>query len=143
MSTIRPKTEAMPGLDADEIQPLSRVTVAAVLAEQITTESELFGLAIDLDDDEDACQRGEQRWPFPGAVELWLPGPHDSDRYVIGACHNMSKSGVGVRMDHAIEVGITIDIAIHQPTLSLHGRATVRHCSERSKGYLVGLAFEF
>ena len=77
-------------------------------------------------------------------VTVNLAATYRSTNLTIDAqVHNLSKSGVGVRTDGPIQVGQTINIAIHQPALSLHGRGTVRHCSERNVGYLVGIAFEF
>jgi hypothetical protein len=120
-------------VDADEIQPLSAKTLARVLAANRATE----GIP------EDLGQRRQPRWPFPGAVELWLPGEGGTERHVLGACHNLSEGGVGVRVDQPLKVGLTVNLAVHQPELSLHGKGTVRHCSPRGKGYLAGLQFVF
>jgi hypothetical protein len=34
-------------------------------------------------------------------------------------------------------------IAIHEPEVSFHGRAAVRHCTEVEDGYYVGMQFLF
>ena len=120
-------------MDADEIQPITPETVAQLLAAEPAGPGE-FG---------DTDHRAHGRWPFPGAVELWIPDQSGQERHVLGACHNLSESGLGVRVDEPLEVGATLNIAVHQPVLSLHGKATVRHCSARGRGFLAGLAFEF
>ena len=120
-------------MDADEIQPLSADRVARLLAARRQAEQVPGTLG----------KRRLPRWPFPGAVELWLPAEGGAERHVLGACHNLSEGGVGVRVDEPLEVGTTLSLAIHQPELSLHGRATVRHCSLRDDGYLAGLEFVF
>jgi hypothetical protein len=120
-------------MDADEIQPLSAQTVADLLACRRRAEAIPGELG----------KRRLARWPFPGAVELWLPDQGGGERHVLGVCHNLSEGGVGVRVDEPLEVGATLNLAVHQPEVSLHGKGTVRHCSRRDDGYLAGLEFVF
>lgn len=92
----------------------------------------------------DGEHRGKRRcprWPFPGAVELWAPGEDGIDRHILGTCENISLGGVGVRCDQPFGIDQELEIAVHQPELSLHGRATVRHCTRLRSDYYVGLEF--
>lgn len=83
------------------------------------------------------------RWPFPGAVELWAPGPDGLDVHHLGTCENISLGGVGMRSDQPFALNQELDVAVHQPELSLHGRAKVRHCTRLRDDYYVGLEFVF
>ncbi len=118
-------------MDADEIQPLTADSIARLLAARREAEGIPEALG----------KRKLIRWPFPGAVELWLPDQGGAVRHVLGACHNLSEAGVGVRIDEPLEIGATLDLAVHQPELSLHGKGIVRHCSSRGVGFLAGLEF--
>ena len=120
-------------MDADEIVPLTADAVAGLLESRRASGQMPAGLG----------KRAASRWPFPGAVEMWVPNTGGAERHVLGACHNLTECGVGVRCDEPIEVGTTMPIAIHQPELSFHGKGTVRHCTIRGKGYLVGFEFAF
>ncbi len=120
-------------MDADEIQPLSAEAVAQLLAAQDEADHVVTA----------AGKREQPRWPFPGAVELWLPEPGGGERHILGALHNISEKGVGVRVDEPLELGAALNLAIHQAELSLHGQGVVRHCSPRADGYLAGLEFVF
>lgn len=120
-------------MDADEIQPLSAKTLAKVLA----------GYRASAQAPEERGRRKRPRWPFAGAVELWVPDEGGAERHVLGACHNLSEGGVGVRLDEPLKIGLTVNLAVHQPELSLHGKGTVCHCSPRGRGYLAGLQFLF
>jgi hypothetical protein len=120
-------------MDADEIVPLTAEAVRRLL--------ELQQAPVEVSEDLD--KRAAARWPFPGAVEIWVPDEGGIERHVLGACHNLTDCGVGVRCDEPIETGATLSIAIHQPELSLHGQAMVRHCTMRGQGYLVGFEFVF
>ena len=120
-------------MDADEIVPLTAGAVRRLLELQQAP----------VEESEDLDKRAAARWPFPGAVEIWVPDEGGIERHVLGACHNLTDRGVGVRCDEPIETGATLPIAIHQPELSLHGQAMVRHCTMRGQGYLVGFEFVF
>ena len=120
-------------MDADEIQPLTAAAVSRLLQSRQAADR----------DSADPGKRSTARWAFPGAVEMWVPGPDGAERHVLGTCHNLTERGVGVRCDDPIEPGLTMAIAVHQPEVSFHGRGTVRHCSLRGKGYLVGFEFRF
>lgn len=118
---------------ASEIRPLTRSSVAKVLACQL-------GGAVESCETE---RRRAVRWPFSGTVEFWSDDGHGREDYAIGTCENMSQNGLGVTCDDPFEPGTTLKVAVHQPSLSLHGRATVRHCTETENGYYCGLLFEF
>lgn len=120
-------------MDADEIQPLTRKAAAGlVAAQQGAGQSPAEG-----------GKRVQPRWPFPGAVELWVPGEGGAEIHALGACHNLSQTGIGVRCDHELSSGLKLPLAIHLPQASFHGRGVVRHCSARGKGFLVGIEFVF
>ena len=120
-------------MDADEIQPLTAETISRLLSSPAVGD----GTSGDLG------RRRHPRWPFPGAVELWLPAEGGAERHVLGVCHNLTEAGIAVRVDEPLEVGLTLSLAIHQPELSLHGKGTVRHCTPRDNGYAAGLEFIF
>ena len=83
------------------------------------------------------------RWPFPGTVELWIPEGDGTERYELATSLNLSLVGVGIRCDESLESGVELAIAIHEPEVSFHGRAVVRHCTEMESDFLVGLEFLF
>jgi len=120
-------------MDADEIVPLTREAVRNLLRSQAATGPPGDELA----------RRRLPRWPFPGAVELWVAAPGRPEEHIIATLHDLSESGVGVRCDVALEPGTTLPIAVHQPEISFHGHATVRHCTPRGRGHQVGLEFLF
>lgn len=88
-------------------------------------------------------RRRAPRWPFPGAVEIWVPAADGGEEHRFGTCENISMGGAGVRCDDAYERGTELQVAVHQPELSLHGRAVVRHCTRLRSDYYVGLEFIF
>ena len=120
-------------MDADEIVPLTVEAVAGLLESRRASETVR----------DDRGKRDTSRWPFPGAVEIWVPGEGGTERHVLGACHNLTERGVGVRCDEPLELGATFAIAIHQPEMSFHGNGTVRHCTERGAGSREGMEFVF
>lgn len=120
-------------MDADEILPLTRDHIRNLLQSRPSDGGE----------GEDLGKRRLPRWPFPGAVELWIPSTEGGEQHVITTLHDMSEGGIGIRSDVALEPGQTLAIAVHQPEASLHGKATVRHCTARRSGYHVGMEFKF
>ena len=90
-----------------------------------------------------ANRRRSARWPFPGTVQLWLPGANGQEEQAFATCLNMSFEGLGMLSDEALPVGRTLAIAVHQPEMSLQGRGVVRHCTALEAGYYVGLQFDF
>ncbi len=88
-------------------------------------------------------QRKEDRWPFPGAVEVWLPDDCYGERHVLATLHNLSPNGLAMRARHPVPVNARVSLAIHEPELSSYGRAIVRHCTRAQAGYLIGVEFEF
>jgi hypothetical protein len=120
-------------MDVSEICPLSQAAVAQLLTSRLAEH----GAASDV------CRRSAVRWSFPGTVELWVPG-RNGEEYELATSINLSTSGVGIRLDHALRPGTKLAIAIHEPEVSFHGRAVVRHCTETERGYyLAGLEFLF
>ena len=83
------------------------------------------------------------RWPFPGTVELWIPDESGEEEYRLTTGLDLSHNGMGILSDVELEIGIELGIAVHQPELSLHGRATVRHCTEIEAGYYIGVQFKY
>lgn len=91
-----------------------------------------------------ACRRRAQRWPFPGTVELWLPDGRGGERYALATSTNLSHEGIGIQAEEGIDPGTPVQIAIHEPELTFHGRAIVRHCTACDNGeYLMGMQFVF
>ncbi len=89
-------------------------------------------------------RRQVPRWPFPGTIELWVPDAEGREYYALGTCMDLSLRGVGARCDESLPVGADIGIAVHQPEVSFHGRAVVRHCTLSNQGdYVAGLEFAF
>lgn len=90
-----------------------------------------------------AGMREEERWPFPGTVEVWLPEGSYGERHVLATLHNLSVHGLAMRARRPIPTDTKLSIALHQPELSVYGEAIVRHCTRAHPGYLVGLEFVF
>lgn len=88
-------------------------------------------------------RRSLPRWPFLGTAELWIPEGDDTERYELATSLNLSLVGVGIRCDEPLEPGVELSVAIHEPEVSFHGRAVVRHCTEMEGDFLVGLEFLF
>ena len=86
----------------------------------------------------DNGRRRAQRWPFPGTVELWIPDEDGVEQHTLATSLNLSVHGIGLRTDDT-----ELAIAIHEPEVSFHGRAIVRHCTELEEGYYVGMQFKF
>lgn len=116
-----------------EIRPLSREALEGFLHDRESAAP----------DDHLGAQRRAPRWPFSWPVELWVPDGTGREEYSLATCRNLSMGGVGVSSDDPIATGQEIPIAIHQPEISFHGRAVVRHCRKTSAGYYVGLEFLF
>lgn len=87
--------------------------------------------------------RREERWPFPGTVEVWLPEECYGERHVLATLHNLSVHGLAMRSRRPIPVETRVSLAIHQPALSCYGHAVVRHCTQAHVGYLVGVEYAF
>ncbi len=87
--------------------------------------------------------RREERWPFPGTVEVWLPESCYGERHMLATLHNLSQNGLGMRSRRPVPVETKISLAIHQPEMSCYGHAIVRHCTQAHVGYLVGMEFIF
>ena len=92
---------------------------------------------------EPAGVRREERWPFAGTVEVWLPDECYGDRHVLATLHNLSPNGLAMRSRRPIPTGTRISLALHQPEMSCYGHAVVRHCTRVSVGYLVGVEFQY
>lgn len=114
-----------------EIFPLTGKAVAKLLAsrEAAKLETEFPG------------RRKALRWPFPGVVELWIPAEEGGERHALATSLNLSLFGIGIRCDEWLSHGLELAIAFHEPEASLHGRAVVRHCTQRDGEYLIGLEF--
>ena len=86
-------------------------------------------------------RRKMTRWPFPGAVELWIPDEHGIEHHALATSLNLSLGGVGIRCDEPLSPGLELAIAVHEPEVSFHGRAVVCHCTDMQGDYLIGLQF--
>ena len=86
-------------------------------------------------------RRQEERWPFPGTVEVWLPDDCYGERHVLATLHNLSSTGLAMRTRRPIPTDTRISLALHEPALSCYGNAIVRHCTRATVGYLVGVEF--
>ncbi|HEY3244032.1 MAG TPA: PilZ domain-containing protein [Phycisphaerae bacterium] len=117
-------------MEVAEILPLSRAAIRELLRARTV---------------EEPCTADERRrvprWPFPGTVEIWSKNADGLEFHQLGTCSNLSEGGAGIVTDCWLPVGDTLDIAIHQPEASYHGRAIVRHCSRYAEGYGVGMEF--
>ncbi len=117
----------------DEIRPLTEKAVTTLLKKR---QEEAYGKG--------NCRREVARWPFPGTVELWVAAESGVEDHQLGTCEDLSVQGAGLRSDIALDVGLEMGIAIHEPEVSFHGRAVVRHCTETEEGYFtVGVEFLF
>jgi len=120
-------------MDVTEITPLTRRAIAGLFAQRL--------------DSRPGPGRGRlrkhPRWPFAGPVELWLEHDPGGVRHVLATCENLSLEGVGIRCDERLDPGRELELAVHQPEQSLHGRAVVRHCTQFEQDYYCGLEFLF
>lgn len=92
---------------------------------------------------QDVGHRREERWPFPGTVEVWLPESCYGERHLLATMHNLSLHGLAMRARRPVPVDTRISIALHEPTLSCYGEGIVRHCTQAHVGYLIGVEFMF
>ena len=120
-------------MDATEISPITEEAIADLLSNRANAA----GASVE------SCRRENVRWPFPGAVEMWLPDEDGTERHYLATCSNLSIQGVGLIADCALPVGLEFDLAVHQPEASFHGRGIVRHCTEADVGFYVGVQFVF
>ena len=120
-------------MDAMEIYRLTEKAIDRLLAEQQQ----------DGDVTHADCRRKTNRWPFPGTVEMWLPDENGVEQIALGTCVNLSRDGLAMLYEEALPIGQEMAMAVHQPAASLHGRAVVRHCSEKDDGYYIGVEFLF
>ena len=88
-------------------------------------------------------KRRTPRWPFPGTVELWIPDEDGTERYTLATSLDLSINGAGIRADEPLEPGLELPVAFHEPEVSFHGRAIVRHCTRVEEDYVIGLQFVF
>lgn len=87
--------------------------------------------------------RREERWPFPGTVEVWLPEGCYGERHLLATLHNLSPHGLAMRSRRPVAGETKISLAIHLPELSSYGHAVVRHCTQAHVGYLIGVEFVY
>lgn len=120
-------------MDAEQIVKLTPESVRGLLEQQRSQAIAKQGPG----------QRREERWPFPGTVEIWLPEHCYGEKHVLGTLHNLSQNGLAMRTRRPLERDTIVAIALHQPAVSCYGQAVVRHCTRASVGYLVGVEFTF
>ena len=120
-------------MDAEKILKLSPAVLGELLAlRQVSMMNKI-----------PSQRRSEERWPFPGTVEVWLPDQCYGDRHLLATLHNLSLSGLAMRTRRVVPTDTRISLAIHQPEMSCYGDALVRHCTRAPVGYLVGVEFLF
>ena len=100
-------------MDATEFCVITKQNVADLLAGRKTGETTAPGRE----------RRKTPRWPVPGTVELWVANENGVDELRFGTCLNLSPNGIGITTDFELEPGLELPLAIHQPEVSLHGRA--------------------
>jgi hypothetical protein len=120
-------------MDAEEIVKLTPVAVRELIDSQ----------RIDAIAKQVPGQRREERWPFPGTVEVWLPEDCYGERHVLATLHNLSPHGLAMRSRRPVAKDTRISLAIHQPSMSCYGYGVVRHCTRAHVGYLIGVEFTF
>lgn len=128
---MKRKPKDRPALETLEIQPLTRTAISDFLN----------GRALYLPDDHQHARRRVPRWPFPGTVELWIPDAEYGERYELATCVNLSVDGLGFTHEEALPIGMELGIAFHQPEVSFHGRAVVRHVADHGAGFFSGVQF--
>lgn len=116
-----------------EVLPLTKAGVAELLASRANAQTTSSAKG----------KRRADRWPFPGVVELWTPDENGVQRHMLATSVNLSSHGIGIRCDDLLEPGLVLEIAFHEPELSFHGWATVRHATKIESDYLIGLEFKF
>lgn len=121
-------------METVEIFPLTEDSVSALLVNRENMHVGSNG----------GAQRKAPRWPFPGTVELWIPGEDGFERHALATSINLSIHGMGVRCEEELPPGMELEIAIHEPEASFHGRAIIRHCTPIPSGqYMIGVQFLF
>lgn len=120
-------------MNAAEICPLTATAL----------EELLRGRQAELPDRNAPRRRALHRWPFPGTVELWVPDENGIEHYTLATSLDLSLQGAGIRCDESLPTGLELAVAIHEPEVSFHGRAVVRHCTAVAEEYLIGLQFVF
>ncbi len=120
-------------MDAEEIVKLTPESIQELIDSQ----------RVDVISKQGAGQRREDRWPFPGTVEVWLPESCYGERHVLATLHNLSLHGLAMRARRPLPIDTKISLAIHQPSRSCYGHAVVRHCTQTHVGYLVGVEFSY
>jgi len=121
-------------MEVDEIQPLTREGLERLLSDRRTRprKGPVHG------------RRQSARWSFPSTVELWVQKDEHGEEHMLAVSVNLSETGVGIQMDEPLEKGMEVGIAVHEPEMTFHGRAIVRHCTPTGSGpFLVGLQFQF
>lgn len=118
-------------MNISEFCPLTSEAVAELLASRNTSEAQRSA----------GERRKTPRWPFPGTAELWIPDEDGIEHHALATSLDLSVDGVGIRCDEPLEPGLELAVALHEPEMSFHGRAVVRHCAAMGDEYLVGLQF--
>lgn len=126
-------------METTEICRLTREAIERLLAERIASRPQDRRKGW-----RNAPHRRAPRWPFPGTVELWIPDGAGRQWHSLATSINLSESGIGLRHDDSLKPGTELEIAIHEPEVSFHGRAVVRHCSPApDETHIIGLQFLF
>lgn len=120
-------------MEAEQITKITPASVQAMLDDRATAaHSKLV-----------PGNRKNERWPFAGTVEVWLPDECYGERHVLATLHNLSSNGLAMRSRRPIPTSTRLSLAVHQPERSCYGDAVVRHCTRAAVGYLIGVEFDF
>jgi len=120
----------------EEIVRLTRKRVLAIL------KARQDAATLPDDNPEGHERRHYPRWPFKGAVEIWPDGAANN-KAIHATCLNLSETGMGLSCDEHLTPGTVMEIALHQPEMTLCGRATVRYCAQIRDQFMVGMEFLF
>lgn len=120
-------------MQTDEFVPITEATILSILSERHGAADGPFA----------GNRRAHNRRTFPGTVELWVGRPNGEDDYLLARALNLSPAGVGILLDEALDAGAEVNVAIHQPEVTLFGKAVVRHSRLTEYGTHAGLEFVY
>jgi hypothetical protein len=76
---------------------------------------------------------------YPCAADIRLAWSSNFDRYAVGECVNISRTGLGMVIAHPIPN--RTNVSFKSECLALAGSASVRFCKKDKNKYVVGLDF--
>lgn len=118
-------------MQTEEILKLERKVLSEVLTRQFCPDDDWKGKE----------KRHNQRWPFPGTVEV---SPNSGENQLwLGTLRNVSETGLGMCCEEYLKPESVIDLAFHMPEASFYGKGVIRYCKEVRDRYMVGVEFLF